>query len=164
MNLLALSVFQQIAVPLLALLFLGTIVAVAKGWATRREGLVSTVVWLGAAGAILWPSAASRAAQAVGIGRGADLVFYCAVLAMMIGFWMVYIRLRRLRREITLLVRHVALHEAQNVPRVPSRSVDGRPDSESAPPASDGGIGREVPTTKDTPAYDSESDAPDNRC
>jgi hypothetical protein len=130
MNILALSLFQQIAVPFLVLLFLGTVVAVAKGWATRREGTISTIVWLAAAAAILRPLAVSRLAQGVGIDRGADLVSYCAVLAMMIGFWMVYIRLRRLRREVTLLVRHVALLEAQQSQSEESQKEESPSDSD----------------------------------
>jgi hypothetical protein len=113
MNLLGLTLFQQIALPLLGLLFLGSVAALVRGWATRREGLILAAVWLAAGVAILRPEITSRVAKALGIGRGADLVFYCAVLAMMVGVWMVYIRLRRVRREITLLVRHLAVREAQ---------------------------------------------------
>lgn len=75
----------------------------------------------------------------MGIGRGADLVFYCAVLAIMVRFWMVYIRLRRLRQEITLLVRHLAVREAQKdaadanrysiTPGRPARTPESRPDA-----------------------------------
>ena len=52
-------------------------------------------------------------ARKLGIGRGADLLLYCSVGVMMVGFLMVYIRLGRLRREITLIVRHLALKESQ---------------------------------------------------
>ena len=48
-------------------------------------------------------------AQPLGIARGADLVFYCAILAMFIGFFMVYVRLRRLETTLTKLTRHLAL-------------------------------------------------------
>jgi small membrane protein len=49
----------------------------------------------------------------LGIGRGADLVFYCGILAMLVGFLLFYIRYRRVEEEITLLVRHIALLEAE---------------------------------------------------
>ena len=48
----------------------------------------------------------------MGIGRGADLVLYCAVVVMMIGFLMTYSRLRHIQRELTLVVRHIAKREA----------------------------------------------------
>jgi len=60
-----------------------------------------------------WLNVKQAGAHALGIGRGADLVFYCAVVIMMIGFWMVYVRLRGLRREMTMLVRHLAILEAR---------------------------------------------------
>lgn len=113
MSLLGLSLFQQLALAVLGISFLGLVLALYKGWTSRRGGLISAAIWLAAAVAILWPGTTSKIAELLGIGRGADLVFYCAVLAMMLGFWMIYIRLRRVRRDITLLVRHLATREAQ---------------------------------------------------
>jgi len=113
MSLFAVSMFQQTALVVVGLLFLGSVVALIKGWANRREGLIWSAVWLAAGVAVLWPRITSKIARGLGIGRGADLVFYCAVIVMMIGFWLVYIRLRRVRREITLLVRHLATLEAE---------------------------------------------------
>lgn len=113
MSLFDLSLFQHLLLAVVTLLFLGSVWALIKGWAGRREGLVWAAVWLAAGVAILWPEVTSRVARALGIGRGADLVFYCAVVIMLIGFWSIYIRLRRVRREVTLLVRHLALQEAE---------------------------------------------------
>jgi hypothetical protein len=105
--------FQLLVLGGLAFLLLLNLISLMKGWTTRRESLIATMVCLVAAIATAWPQTTVRVANALGIGRGADLVFYCAVVVMMIGFWMVYIRLRQLRREITLLVRHIAIQEAQ---------------------------------------------------
>lgn len=113
MNLSHLSTFQLILLVTFTLLFLGSIAAMVRGWAGRREGLVWIAVWLAGGVAILWPQVTSQIAGVLGIGRGADLVFYCAVVIMLIGFWIAYIHLRRVRREITLLVRHQALLEAE---------------------------------------------------
>ncbi len=106
--------FQIIFLSILAALLLASIVSTLRGWATRREGLVWGLLCLGAAVATVWPSLTGDAAEAVGIGRGADLVFYCAVAVMMIGFWMTYMRMRHLRHELTSLVRHIAILEADN--------------------------------------------------
>ncbi len=113
MNLLALSLFQHALLVTFVLLFLGSVWAMVKGWAGRREGPIWAAVWLAAGVAVLWPQVTSRVAKTLGIGRGADLVFYCAVVIMLIGFWSIYIRLRRVRRDITLLVRHLALQEGE---------------------------------------------------
>jgi hypothetical protein len=122
-----LNTFQIIFLSLLAASFLASIVATVRGWATRREGSVWGFLCLAAGIATVWPSLTGEAAEAVGIGRGADLVFYCAVGVMMIGFWMTYMRMRHLRHELTALVRHIAILEAQNdqhPPTIPPPAQD----------------------------------------
>ncbi len=113
MNLLGLALFQNILLPLVGVLLAGSLWALARGWASRREGLIWCSVLLAAGVAILWPQVTTRVADMLGIGRGADLVFYCAVVIMLMGFWAIYIRLRRVRRDVTLLVRHLAILEAE---------------------------------------------------
>jgi len=104
--------FQILAVAVVTCLFVLSIVAMVRGWATRREGLTWAFVWLCTGVAIARPDLTTLVAQALGIRRGADLVLYCAVIVMLIGFFMVYARLRRLRRDLTLLTRHLAIRDA----------------------------------------------------
>jgi hypothetical protein len=106
------NLFQILAVAVVTGLLALSIVAMARGWATRREGLVWAFVWLCTGVAIARPDLTVLVAGALGIGRGADLVLYCAVIVMLIGFFMVYARLRRLRRDLTLLTRHLAIRDA----------------------------------------------------
>lgn len=106
------SWFQVILMAIVAALLVVSIVAVLRGAATKRESLVWISLWLAAAVAIAWPSVTRDIARLLGIGRGADLVLYCAVVVMMVGFLMIYIRLRHVRRELTLLVRHIAIRDA----------------------------------------------------
>jgi hypothetical protein len=126
--------FQLILQIVVGLLLLATLAAMYKGWTSRRGGLLWLAVWLAAALAIHWPWVTSRIARALNIGRGADLVFYCAVVAMLIGFWILYVRLRRMRRDITLLVRHLAIHEAE-LHGQPSARDDSAPRTFTATPA-----------------------------
>jgi hypothetical protein len=49
----------------------------------------------------------------VGIGRGADIVLYCAVLVGTFVAFRLSLAQRRLEREMTLLVREVALLRAE---------------------------------------------------
>ena len=116
--------FQTIGVVLLGALFVFSLAAVFLGRATRREGLAWALVWFCAALAIIRPELTVRVAKALGIGRGADLVLYCSVVAMMVGFMMMYVRLRRIQRELTLVVRHLALREA-SVEANPETGVAG---------------------------------------
>ena len=104
--------FQILALAVVTGLLALSLVAMVRGWATRREGLAWAFVWLCTGIAIARPDLTVMVAGALGIGRGADLVLYCAVIVMLIGFFMVYARLRRLRRDLTLLSRHLAIRDA----------------------------------------------------
>lgn len=106
------NLFQTLALIAIAALFVLTLVAAVRGWATRRDALLWALLWLVAGVTIMWPGVTKVIANALGIGRGADLVLYCAVVVMMLGFLMVYVRLRRIRREMTLLVRELAIRDA----------------------------------------------------
>ncbi len=101
--------FQTIGVTVAAVLFITTIAAATGRAINRRAAIAWLALWVGAGVAIARPSITIRIARLLGIGRGADLVFYCAILAMLIGFFVVYIRLKRLDHQITILVRHAAL-------------------------------------------------------
>lgn len=105
--------YQIIAVSILGLLLLISLTAMFRGWATRREGAAWSAIFLAAIVATIRPQITQDIANALDIDRGADLVFYCGVLVMMVGFWMTYLRMRRLRRDVTLLVRHIAILEAR---------------------------------------------------
>ena len=106
--------FQAVAIVVMVVLFVATIAATLRGSASRREGLGWALLWVAAGIAIARPGITASVARALGIGRGADLVLYCAVVVMLVGFLMVYARLRRLRRDVTILVRHLAIHGATN--------------------------------------------------
>ena len=110
------NLFQILAIAVVTGLLALSLVAMVRGWATRREGLVWAFVWLCTGVAIARPDLTVLVAGAMGIGRGADLVLYCAVIVMLIGFFMVYARLRRLRRDLTLLSRHLAIRDAVPTP------------------------------------------------
>jgi hypothetical protein len=108
------SLFQILLLVVLEVVAVTALVCSLKGrLGPRVTSFMAFVCGLGT-GAVLWPEMTSKVDEAVGIGRGADLVLYCAVVFMLIGFFMVYLRLRRQRRIITLLVRHLALAEARS--------------------------------------------------
>ena len=123
------NLFQILAVAAVTGLFCLSLAAMLRGWATRREGLAWAVVWLATGLAILLPDLTTVVAKSLGIHRGADLVLYCTVIVMLVGFFMVYARLRRLRRDVTLLTRHLAIREA--APTSPTQPPPG-----PLPPAS----------------------------
>lgn len=106
------TLFQVSALTVVAVMCLATLAAFFRSGFVRRDALAWSFVWIAAGVAIAWPQLTASAARRLGIGRGADLVLYCAVVVMMVGFLMVYSRLRQVRRDLTLVVRHLALLEA----------------------------------------------------
>lgn len=104
--------FQMILIMTFGLLCVGSLAASVVGLLPRRIALSLGAVWIAAAAAAYWPDVTTDVAQMVGIDRGRDLLLYCSVVVMMIGFMMVYVRMRRLRREMTVLVRELAMMHA----------------------------------------------------
>ena len=104
--------FQIVSVSI-AVLFAALVIL---GLSRKRLSLANALFWLGvwgaAAVAILNPDLTRVAAGFLGIDRGADLVFYGAILAMFIGFFLVYAKLRRLEQTMTGIVRRQALQDA----------------------------------------------------
>jgi hypothetical protein len=106
------NTFQTIGVTLAASFTLVSLIATLRGWIGRGSGLLWLTLWGLAGVAIALPDLTVIVAGVLGIARGADLVFYCAILGMLVAFFAVYIRLRQIERSITLLVRQMALQGA----------------------------------------------------
>jgi len=97
----SLNPFQWLAAIVLVGLIGVTIIGMTRRIVSRREAFFVSLLWIGVGVAVLFPNITVVVARALGIGRGADLVSYCAVVLMLVGFTMVYVRLRRLRRELS---------------------------------------------------------------
>jgi hypothetical protein len=104
--------FQYLVGALLLLLGMITLRAGMSGVIRKRIAAFWLLLWISAGVAALWPRSTVLVARALGIGRGADLILYCSVFAMLIGFFYIYTRFRRLDRALTLLVRQLAIEHA----------------------------------------------------
>ena len=132
--------FQIVSVSIAALFCAIVVVGLARRRVALGSALFWLTVWVAAAVAILNPEWTRVVAEALGIARGADLVFYCAILAMFIGFFLVYAKLRRIDQTMTRIVRAVAIDDAERrdqpaagtAARSSSRST-GSSDGVSAP-------------------------------
>ena len=88
------TLFQWLALVILAALVLWEMIGLFRhrtGWGVR---LVRTVVWLVAAIAIAHPEDVQWLGSQLGIGRGADLVLYLAVLGFLGMTFAFYSRVR----------------------------------------------------------------------
>jgi small membrane protein len=88
----------------------------ATGWLIflRRNRLpihIMTVFGLLIAGAVavIFPDLTSRVAKLVGVGRGADLVAYLAIVVVMFVLLHYYTKFVELQRQVTELTRELAI-------------------------------------------------------
>jgi hypothetical protein len=106
------NLFQGLVLGFFFVLAAFTIVAAFGGAVRKRIVAFWMAVWVLGATTIIWPHFTAVAAHALGIGRGADLLLYLSVLVMFVAFFYVYTRFRKLDRELTLLVRRLAIQNA----------------------------------------------------
>ncbi len=97
--------------------------AIALGLTLRRarERTMSRVstflwsaLWIGAAFIVLRPGLATSFAAFLGVGRGADAVLYVAIIALFYLVFRIFLRLDKIERDITLLVRRQSLEKKNN--------------------------------------------------
>ncbi len=56
-----------------------------------------------------WPAFTDLIANTVGVGRGVDALVYFSIIVLFYGVFRIYIKLEFIEREITSLVRRIAL-------------------------------------------------------
>ncbi len=105
--------FQIAAFVLLGIAIIATLTLAARHRISGRTGFAWSSLWIAAIVAIAFPNLTVIVAHALGIARGADLVFYLAILAMFVGFFAVFVRMRRFETEITRIVRELALRSPE---------------------------------------------------
>ncbi|HEV7765298.1 MAG TPA: DUF2304 domain-containing protein [Thermoanaerobaculia bacterium] len=103
------TTFQIAAFVLLGLALAATVTLAARHRIPRRVGVAWSLLWIAAIVAIARPQLTVTLANAIGIARGADLVFYLAILGMLVGFFALFVRMRRFESEMTRIVRELAL-------------------------------------------------------
>jgi hypothetical protein len=124
------TAFQVLLIVALAALLVGTVAALVRGVASRGVLAAWTALWAAGLAAAIWPDATTSIANALGIERGKDLLLYCTTVAVFVGFFMLYVRLRRVRRDLTIVSRRMAMIDVHENP-------DGTTDEESADHADD---------------------------
>ncbi|HBK34204.1 TPA: DUF2304 domain-containing protein [Candidatus Uhrbacteria bacterium] len=76
--------------------------------------LLWVIVWVGAGVMVLLPQTTDIAARLVGVGRGVDVVIYLAIVSLFYLLFRLYARLEGVEREITKLVRMIALNAKED--------------------------------------------------
>ncbi len=131
---------QLILLSVFAALAVASLFATSTRRVAPFVGLVVALSSFLACLAVLWPDLTTRLAQLVGINRGADLVAYATTVVVFVGFLAMYIRLRRVRSDLTRLVRQMAIAEAVEGPTTPPQTAhpDNASQSDLAAPTTPG--------------------------
>ncbi len=96
------------------------------------ELLLWSCFWIAVGAGVMMPNLTQWFAKYLGVGRGADAVFYVSIVGLSYAFFRLYLRSRHLEQQLTLLVRKLALEnrraeDAQGGPSPPdsdSSSLD----------------------------------------
>lgn len=78
---------------------------------SRRELLIWLIFWLLVAGAVVWPHQTDVFSKFFGVERGADLLVYISILVLFYLVFRILVKLERIDKEITKIIRHIALDE-----------------------------------------------------
>jgi hypothetical protein len=79
----------------------------------RLAAVLWSLLWIGAAVVVLLPDVSSVFAKAVGVGRGVDAVVYLAILFLYYLVFRVFVRLEKIDRDITAVVRETGLRRSR---------------------------------------------------
>lgn len=106
------------AIQILILLFALFAITRVGIQARRRDiptiwAIVWGLVWVSAAVVSVLPQTTDLLAARVGISRGADLIVYVAILALLFLVFRIVVKLESTQQEITKLVRSLALQQLE---------------------------------------------------
>ena len=104
--------FRLLALPVVAVFLLRSLHSLVRGKRHRWTSLLSTILWLLAAVAIMMPAITNQVARTLGIGRGADLLIYLVAISFLASFFYFYRKCRRLESDLTQVVRRLAIEDA----------------------------------------------------
>ena len=82
-----------------------------SGELSIKGAVLWSLFWVGAAVVALLPNSAAYVAELVGIGRGADLVVYVALVLVFFIIFRLMIKIEMLNKDITKLTRKISLQE-----------------------------------------------------
>ena len=104
-----LSGIQLILFGLIFLLFIRTILRFREGVIRQAAFLGWTLLWIIGGVAVIYPDSTGRLAEIIGVGRGVDVVVYIAIVILFYLLFKMYNRTNTMEKEITKLVRTIAL-------------------------------------------------------
>lgn len=103
----------MIKIPLIALLLFCAFYGWRQRWLSPLIGLLTPFVCGIGIALVIRPDWSSQIAGLLGVGRGADLIFYIWTAVSVLVLANIHFRMRSYRMMITVLAREVAILEAR---------------------------------------------------
>ncbi len=103
------SLIQVLAIIFVLFVLWRVVTKFKKNDLSVVEFLMWLFFWLAVIVAFITPASLTKLANLLGIGRGADLVLYVAVMVVFYLIFKIFIRLERMEKDITKIVRHDSL-------------------------------------------------------
>lgn len=115
----------QILITIFAVAALiGTFFRFRKADIGRGEFLIWIILWLGVLALVWNPAATNVIASWLGVGRGADAVFYVAIVFLFYAVFRLYGKQENLEHKLSELVKKIALKDFKNIKQ--QESDDGK--------------------------------------
>jgi len=100
----------QIAALIVAVIHLARIISLWRGSKIPTKAAIFWFfVWFAVLIIVFFTPAIDALSKPIGVGRGIDLVVYIAILGLFYVVFQLYMKIDKLEREITKLVREIAL-------------------------------------------------------
>ncbi len=64
---------------------------------------------------VIWPDLTNTIAKKLGVGRGADLIFYISIILFWFVVLRLYVRIRKLEQTFTEMIRKNAIEQAERI-------------------------------------------------
>lgn len=102
---------QYFLVLLVLLIICRVVIKWKQGLLGYRDLLFWVGFWIVVGIIVVLPEVTSFLASLVGVGRGADLVIYLAIVLIFYIIFQIMVKIERIERNITKIVREVAMKE-----------------------------------------------------
>ena len=96
-----------------------------KQFITRREAVLWSLLWLGVGFLALFPDIIHPLAVALDVDTGTDLVFFVSILIIFWLMFRIFVRIEKIERGITKVVREIALSEGNQERQTPHQNKFG---------------------------------------
>ncbi|AEH06653.1 DUF2304 domain-containing protein [Methanothermococcus okinawensis] len=104
----------QILAIIFAIFAISRVVLQVKSNSMSRDSALFWIfVWITVILAVVFPNTLGYLATLTGVGRGVDVLIYFAIIVLFYLIYRIYVKMENIEREITTVVREVAIIERE---------------------------------------------------